>query len=103
MQLQFIIALVVLFLILVILVVRKDSAPLAIFGVVVALILGAVINTDGVEIKIGTNTTLSDDNRTMTSTDSYEPIKSSYSAALSIIFFLLALWMLFAVFSKNKG
>ena len=84
---------VILFLVLVLMSFSRDSSIFAAFAIIVAVILGAMITADGVEIKQGVNSTLSADNRTVTNTDIYEKIDSKFNTAFAIVFFVLALWL----------
>lgn len=102
MQLTFLVILVALFLILVFLTFYKDSVPMAVFALVVSLIIGATILTSQVEIKTGTNSTLTDDNRTIILKDTFEPIRPLYSTVLALTFFMMAIWLLTAVVFRHK-
>lgn len=103
MQLTFLVILVALFLILVFLTFYKDSPPMAVFALVVALIIGATIVSSQVEIRTGINSTLADDNRTVILTDTYEPIRPIYSTVLALTFFVLAIWLLTTVVFRNRN
>ena len=100
---MFLVILVALFLILVFLTFYKDSPPMAVFALTIAVIIGAIIVTSSVEIKTGTNSTLTDDNRTVILTDTYEQIRPIYSTTLALTFFVLSIWLLTAVVFRSRN
>ena len=89
MQLIFISFLIVVFFISLIVSYHKDSKVFAGLALIIAIILGATSYFDGIDIKVGTNSTLLNDNRTIENVDLYEPVDVKYSRAIGLTFFIV--------------
>ena len=101
MQLIFIIFLVVIFFASLFVSYHKNSKVFAGLALIIAIILGATSFIDGIEIKVGTNSTLLPDNRSITNVDIYEPIDVKYSRAIGLMFFIVVFYLSW-ILSINK-
>lgn len=93
MQLIFIIFLSVVFFLSIIISHNKNSKALGGIAIIIAIILGAISFFDGIDIKIGNNSTLIEDNRSITNVDIYEPIDVIFSRAIGMTFFIVVFYL----------
>ena len=102
MEIVFVVTFGILFLICLFLGVYKESAPLVIFACILAVLIGGTMLSTGIQLKTGTNSTLSEDNRTVVHTDTTTDLPSLWTNALSTIFFILALWLAVVLIQGRK-
>lgn len=97
MQLIFIFFLAIVFFASLVISYQRNSKEFAGLALIIAILLGITSYFDGIDIKVGTNSTLMEDNRTVVNQDVYEPIDVRYSRAIGVMFFVVIFligWML---------
>ncbi|KKN48624.1 hypothetical protein LCGC14_0651230 [marine sediment metagenome] len=102
MQLIFIIFLIAVFFLSIIISHNKNSKALGGIAIIIAIIIGAISLFDGIDLKIGTNSTLNDDNRSITNVDIYEPVDPNFSRAIGLMFFIVVFYLAWILSTKEN-
>lgn len=77
------------------------SIPMAIVASIVCIILGGIVAADKIEIPIGLNKTLENNNTIITDTI-YQPIPDIYNNSISLTFFILTFYCVSIVFMIRR-
>ena len=102
MEIIFVITFGILFLICLFLGIHERLPPLIVFAVILAVLIGSAMISTGIQLQTGTNSTLSGDNRTVMHTSINTDLPSIWTNALSLIFFILALWLTVIIVQKGE-
>ena len=93
MQLTFIIFLSLVFFLAVLISYHKNSKSFLGIALIIAFIIGALSTFDGIDLKVGSNSTLLEDNRSIVHEDVYEPIDVRYSRGFGLTFIVIMFYI----------